>query len=67
MKKKQKCTMCGNKFELHDTFADFHFEKRIGYGSIHDGKILKLNLCCKCFDRLADILNLICKENIFVE
>ena len=65
MKKKQKCTMCGKKFELHDICADLHFEKQIGYGSIHDGETLKLNLCCECFDRLAEILNLICKENIF--
>ena len=57
--------MCGKKFELHDKFANFNFEKQIGYGSFHDGKTLKINLCCECFDRLAEILNLICKENIF--
>ena len=67
MKKRKRCTMCGKRFESHDKFADLCFEKQIGYGSIHDGKRLKLNLCCKCFDRLADILNLICKDNIFVE
>ena len=65
MKKRKRCTMCGRKFELHDKFANFCFEKQIGYGSVHDGEILKLNLCCKCFDRSVDILNLICKENIF--
>ena len=26
---------------------------------------LNLILCCECFDRLADVLNSICKENIF--
>ena len=57
--------MCGRKFELHDKFANFNFEKQIGYGSVHDGKTLKINLCCECFDHLADVLNLICKENIF--
>ena len=57
--------MCGKKFKLHDKFADLHFEKQIGYGSVHDGENLDLYLCCECFDRLADVLNLICKENIF--
>ena len=65
MKKRKRCAMCGRKFELHDKFANFNFEKQIGYGSVHDGKTLKINLCCECFDRLAEILNLICKENIF--
>ena len=65
MKKRKRCTMCGRKFELHDKFANFNFEKQIGYCSVHDGKTLKINLCCECFDRLAEILNLICKENIF--
>ena len=63
--KKQRCTMCGKKFESHDTFADLHFKKQIGYGSIHDGERFKIDLCCECFDKFADILNLICKKNIF--
>ena len=57
--------MCGKKFELHDTFAALHFKKQIGYGSIHDGERFKIDLCCECFDRSVDILNLNCKENIF--
>lgn len=65
MEKRKRCTMCGKKFELHDTFADLCFEKQIGYGSIHDGERLKLNVCCECFDRCADILLLICKSKIF--
>ena len=66
MKKKEKCTMCGKKFELHDKFSNLHFEKQVGYGSIHDGQTLKFNLCCKCFDRLTDVLNIICNGNIFI-
>lgn len=66
MKRKQKCTMCGKNFELHDISADLRFEKQIGYGSVHDGERLKLNLCCECFDRLANVLNVICKDNLFV-
>ena len=65
MKRKQKCTVCGKKFELHDMFAALCFEKQIGYGSVHDGETFNLNLCCECFDKFADILNLICKKNIF--
>ena len=65
MKKAKRCTMCGKRFALHDKFADLCFEKQIGYGSVYDSERLQLNLCCECFDRLADILNFICKENIF--
>lgn len=63
--KKQSCTMCGRQFQLNDKYADLHFEKQIGYGSIHDGETFKIYLCCECFDKFADILNLICKKNIF--
>ena len=66
MKRKQKCTVCGKKFDIHDTYADLHFVKQIGYGSIHDGKTFELNLCCRCFDDLAELINFISKENIFV-
>lgn len=65
MKKTKRCTMCGKRFDLHDKFADLCFEKQIGYGSIHDDERFKLNLCCECFDRLTDVLNLICKDDIF--
>ena len=64
MKKRKRCNMCGKKFELHDKFADLRFEKHIGYGSIHDGEILKLNLCCECFGYLTDVFNRICKMSI---
>lgn len=57
--------MCGRQFQLNDKYADLHFEKQIGYGSIHDGETFKIYLCCECFDKFADILNLICKKNIF--
>ncbi|MBQ1186613.1 MAG: hypothetical protein IIX54_02870 [Clostridia bacterium] len=63
--KRKRCTICGKKFELHDMFAALCFEKQIGYGSVHDGETFNLNLCCDCFDKFADILNLICKKNIF--
>ena len=63
--KKQRCTMCGKKFELYDEYADLCFEKQIGYGSVHDGESYKINFCCSCFDRLAEVLDSVCKENIF--
>lgn len=65
MEKRKRCTMCGRKFELHDKFADLCFEKQIGYGSIHDGETLKLNLCCECFDVLTNVLNIVSKKEIF--
>lgn len=64
MEKRKRCTMCGKKFELHDEFANLCFEKQIGYGSVHDGEILKLNLCCECFGYLTDVFNRICKMSI---
>lgn len=56
MKKKQKCTVCGKKFDLYDKYADLCFVKQIGYGSIYDGETLNLCLCCECFDGLASKL-----------
>lgn len=63
--KRKRCTMCDRRFQLYDKYANLHFEKIIGYGSVHDGETFKINLCCECFDKFADILNLICKKNIF--
>ena len=65
MKKRKKCTLCGRRFELHDEFANLCFEKKVSYGSVHDGETLKLNLCCKCFDYLTNALNIISKNKIF--
>ena len=65
MKRKQRCTMCGKKFKMHDTFADLNFEKQIGYGSVHDGELFELNLCCKCFDELSNRLEQECVIKVF--
>lgn len=64
--KRKRCTICGKKFDIHDKYADLHFKKEIGYGSVHDGEVFELNLCCKCFDNIAELLDTISKVNIFV-
>ena len=28
--------------------------RHIGYGSVHDGDIVNLHLCCDCFDKIVD-------------
>lgn len=65
MKKIKKCTICGKQFGLYDKYADLCFEKKIGYGSVHDGKTLQINLCCECFDKLADFLTTFSKGKLF--
>ena len=65
MKKKQKCTLCGKKFDLHDQYADLCFVKQIGYGSVYDGETLDLSLCCECFDSLIARLEGECSKSIF--
>ena len=65
MKKLKRCTVCGKRFMLHDKYANLCFEKKIGYGSVHDGETFRINLCCDCFDALGDALNVICREKVF--
>ena len=31
MKRKQKCTVYGKQFDIHDTYANLHFVKQMGY------------------------------------
>lgn len=63
--KRKKCTMCGKKFDIQDKYADLHFKKKIGYGSVHDGEVLELNLCCKCFDDVVKHLEIECEFSMF--
>ena len=46
------CSLCGKELDDWDINNDIHIHKRIGYGSIHDGSMLGLRLCCDCLDRL---------------
>lgn len=48
------CNRCGKEFDETDMMCDFHVRRRIGYGSVHDGELFVLDLCCDCLDNLID-------------
>lgn len=55
MKSKKICNHCGKELDIFDCQEDFTIHKQqIGYGSIHDGDNVHLQLCCDCFDKLVD-------------
>lgn len=54
MNKKRKCNLCGKNIDDFDFYAGLKISQRVGYGSEHDGKRVNLQLCCSCFDRIAD-------------
>ena len=60
---KKKCNMCGKEFDFWDEQENFCFEHKVGYGSIHDGEQVSLNLCCDCFDKVIDIVAPMCQVN----
>ena len=53
--------MCGKYFDLWDEREGFCLNRRIGYGSSHDGCQVKLQLCCGCFDRVLDMVVPLCR------
>lgn len=57
------CSMCGKKFDMWGEQEDFCFVRHIGYGSKYDMKGLYLNLCCDCFDKIADWFLPLCVQN----
>ena len=59
--------MCGKDFDFWDTQEDFSLERNVGYGSIHDGSKVSLNLCCDCFDKTMDMILPLCKINPITE
>ena len=52
MEKKIVCNKCGKTLDLFDIQEDFTIERDLGYGTIYDGSILRLHLCCDCMDKL---------------
>lgn len=47
------CNLCGATLDFWDIQEDFSIhKKRLGYGTVHDGEQLSLQLCCNCMDRL---------------
>lgn len=59
----KRCSMCGTIFNIWDEQADFCFESRIGYGSVYDGEVLRMDLCCACFDKVMGVIIPMCREN----
>lgn len=52
MARKTFCNMCGKQFDLFDEQEEFSITRTIGYGSRYDMCSLRLDLCCKCMDKL---------------
>jgi len=48
------CNHCGKKLDEWDLQEDFNIHKVVGYGSKYDLSEVNLQLCCDCFDQLAD-------------
>ena len=61
------CSMCGKKFDIWDEQEDFCFVRPIGYGSKYDMKGFYLNLCCDCFDKIADWFLPLCVNDPLVD
>ena len=61
------CSMCGKKFDMWDEQEDFCFVRHIGYGSKYDRMGLYLNLCCDCFDKIADWFLPLCVNDPLVD
>ena len=62
-KAKKRCTLCGKKLDLWDEQENFCFDRKVGYGSKHDGCQIKFQLCCGCFDRMVDMFAPLCKTD----
>ena len=60
---RKTCSMCGKKFDMWDEQENFCFVRHIGYGSKYDMMGLYLNLCCDCFDKIADWFLPLCVQN----
>lgn len=61
------CSMCGKKFDMWDEQENFCFVRHIGYGSKYDMMGLYLNLCCDCFDKIADWFLPLCVNDPLVD
>ena len=47
------CNLCGKHLDFFDEHQ-FYIYTEVGYGSVHDGEELKLDLCCECMDKLIE-------------
>lgn len=63
--KKYFCNRCGKELDEWDSFNYFHWDFRLGYGSLYDGDRFELDLCCACFDEMAATLVQDCRFSPF--
>lgn len=54
MQEKKVCNVCGRELDFFDLQQDFTIHRKIEYGSIFDGDIVDMQLCCDCFDDLVN-------------
>lgn len=50
---KIKCNCCGKELDLFDLQQDFTIHRKVEYGSVYDGTLIEIRLCCDCFDKLV--------------
>lgn len=48
------CTLCGKAMDEFDENQNLTIHTRLGYGSVHDGDLVHIRLCCDCIDSLID-------------
>lgn len=51
---KPRCNICGEELSEIDKVADFSIERLLGYGTVYDGEILDMHICCACMERLIN-------------
>lgn len=59
----KKCNICGKEFDMWDKQENFELHYHVGYGSVHDGEVIELDLCCDCFDKVLEIILPMCQIN----
>lgn len=50
----KRCNLCGTSFGMIDDIGGIKICTRLGYGSVYDGREVRMNICCKCVESLID-------------
>lgn len=48
------CNVCGRHLDFFDIQQELVIHKLLGYGSKFDGDVIRLRMCCDCFDDLVE-------------
>lgn len=64
--KEVRCNKCGKDIALkphieHGCMKGCHVEMRHGYGSKHDGDVVRFDLCDECTDEITESFKLKCE------